>query len=116
MLTVYGYDKCTTCRNAKKALAANNINFTWIDVTENPPSEAILKASLASGIELKKLLNTSGVQYRELDMKTKLKTMSEDDVIALLASNGRLLKRPIVTNGTSFTVGYKEADFAKAWL
>lgn len=120
MIKFYGYKKCGTCRKAEKALENSlqkkGANYTFIDITETPPSASALKkiASQAE-IEMKKMFNTSGVQYRELNIKAKLPTMSDKEILDLLASNGRLIKRPLVTDGTKSTVGFKEDSFKKVW-
>ena len=87
-MKVYSYSKCGTCRNAIKDLEAKKIKFEVIDITENPPSKNVLKSAVkAKGLQ--KLFNTSGVQYHELKIKDKLKSMTEAQAIELLASNGR---------------------------
>ena len=116
MLTFYGYKKCDTCRKAEKALAKLGREYAFVDITEAPPSRAALKKIVAqSGADLKKFFNTSGVQYKELKIKDKAPKMSEDEILDMLAGNGRLLKRPLVTDGGKSTVGFDEAAFAKAW-
>jgi arsenate reductase len=116
MIKFYGYKKCGTCRKAEKALGQYGAQYTFIDITEMPPGAAALKKMAAqAGVELKKLFNTSGVQYRELNIKEKLPAMSDQQILELLAGNGRLIKRPIVTDEVSTTVGFKEEDFKKAW-
>lgn len=116
MLKFYGYKKCDTCRKAEKALDKAGKKYEFIDITEAPPSASALKQMVKqSGAELKKFFNTSGVQYKELKIKDKVAGMGEAEVLALLAGNGRLVKRPIVTDGTRTTVGFQEADFQKVW-
>jgi arsenate reductase len=116
VLTFYGYKKCGTCRKAEKALEKVGVSYTFIDITEAPPSVSVLKkVALQAQIELKKLFNTSGVQYRELNIKAKLPAMSDKDILELLAGNGRLIKRPIVTDGVKSTVGFNEESFKKVW-
>ena len=114
MLEFYGYRKCSTCRNAMKWLDARGTAYTFIDITENPPPKTLLKALLAA-YGLKPLFNTSGGQYRELGIKDKLATMTDAQAIDLLAGNGMLCKRPVVTNGKRQTVGFKEDVFAATW-
>ena len=116
MIQFYGYKKCGTCRKAEKALEKYAIEYSFIDITLEPPNAATLKkvAELAN-IELNKLFNTSGVQYRELNIKEKLPAMSTKEVLDLLAGNGRLIKRPLVTDGVKASVGFKEEDFEKIW-
>lgn len=112
----YGYPKCTTCKKAEKWLTEHNISFEATNIAEQPPSEEALKKMIASsGLPLKKFFNTSGQKYRELGLKEKLSTMSEDEQVSLLASNGMLIKRPLVTNGEKTTVGFSEATFEDVW-
>ena len=116
MLTFYGYKKCSTCRKAEKALEAKGISYTFCDITEAPPSKTALKKVLAqSGLPLKKLFNTSGEQYKLLGIKDKLPALSDAQALELLAGNGRLIKRPIVTDGTTSTVGFDAAAFGTTW-
>jgi arsenate reductase (glutaredoxin) len=116
MLKFYGYKKCDTCRKAEKALAKLGREYEFVDITEAPPSQAALKKMVQqSGAELKKFFNTSGVQYKELNIKDKVPGMSETQILAMLAGNGRLLKRPLVTDGEKSSVGFDDAVFSKAW-
>ncbi|MCR8644888.1 arsenate reductase family protein [Paenibacillus sp. N1-5-1-14] len=115
-LTVYEYSKCGTCRNALKSLKAKGHELITVPVFEQPPTVDELRDLIAkSGHELKKFFNTSGEVYKEMGLKDKLAAMSEDEKLALLASNGRLIKRPIATDGTKVTVGFKETDYEAAW-
>ncbi len=116
MLKLYGYKKCGTCRKAEKFFLQANIDYTFIDITENPPTpEALSDIAKLANVPLKKLFNTSGVQYRELNIKAQLPTLSDLEVLALLASNGRLIKRPLVTDENRATVGFNEASFVEIW-
>jgi arsenate reductase len=116
MLAFYGYAKCSTCVNAKKFLAKAGRAFRDIDVTTSPPSAGELRGMIAkSGRPYTDFLNRSGLQYRALNMKDKVKTLPEDAIIKLLASEGRLIKRPIVTDGTRVTVGFSPEEFQKTW-
>ncbi|WP_053360484.1 arsenate reductase family protein [Bacillus sp. FJAT-27251] len=116
-LTFYWYPKCGTCRNAKKWLDANNIQYTEVHIVENPPSrEELERFYKASGLELKKFFNTSGQKYRELGLKDKVKTASESELLDLLASDGMLIKRPLLTDGNKVTVGFKEEEYERSWL
>ena len=115
-LTFYWYPKCGTCRKAKKWLDEKGIDYEAVHIVENPPSrEELEKLYKKSGLELKKFFNTSGKKYRELGLKDKVKTASEEELLDLLASDGMLLKRPIVTDGEKVTVGFKEEIFAETW-
>lgn len=115
-VTFYSYPKCGTCRNAKKWLEANSVQFEEVHIVDNPPSKDEIKDLYEkSGLELKKFFNTSGQKYRELGVKDKLKEASEDELIDLLSSDGMLLKRPILTDGSKVTVGFKEDVFRENW-
>ncbi len=116
MLTFYGYAKCSTCVNAKKVLAELGQSIKEVDITTAPPSLAELRFLIKqSGRPYTDFLNRSGQQYRTLNMKEKVKTLSEDAIVTLLASEGRLIKRPIVTDWTRVTVGFSPDDFKKTW-
>lgn len=113
---MYWYPKCGTCRNANKWLIAHGIEAQTIDLVQHPPEKAELERLVEqSGLELNKFFNTSGELYRELQLKDKLPGMSRDDKLELLAANGKLIKRPIVTDGERVTVGFKEDEFARVW-
>lgn len=115
-LTVYQYTKCGTCRNALKWLKEQGHEVESIDIFENPPTSEVLHQLITqSGQELKAFFNTSGQVYKEQKLKDKLPGMSREEQISLLASNGRLIKRPIVTDGATVTVGFREAVFAEKW-
>ncbi|MGN7477532.1 arsenate reductase family protein [Solibacillus silvestris] len=110
------YPKCTTCKKAQKWLEENDVQYENIHIVEQTPSKEQLKAYYeASGMPLKKFFNTSGMKYRELGLKDKLETMSEDEQLELLASDGMLIKRPLVTDGKKLTLGFKESDFLETW-
>ncbi|MBI3608215.1 MAG: arsenate reductase family protein [Nitrospirae bacterium] len=116
MLTFFGYAKCSTCTNAKKALAKLGRPITEIDITTEPPPLVQLRSLIKkSGRPYTDFLNRSGILYRERNMKEKVKTLPEDAVVAMLASEGRLLKRPIVTDGSRVTVGFSPEEFEKIW-
>jgi arsenate reductase len=113
-MKLYSYNKCGTCRKAIRFLEDRKVKFELFDITENPPTKQILKAAMkAKG--LKKLFNTSGVQYRELKIKDKLATMTDIQAIELLASNGRLIKRPIAVDKDKITVGFDIEEYKKIW-
>lgn len=115
-LALYWYPKCSTCRKAKKWLEIEGIDFEAIHIVENPPSKEQLKAYYeTSGLDLKKFFNTSGQKYRELGLKDELKTMSEDEMLSLLSSDGMLIKRPLVAGDNKVTVGFKEEQFKEVW-
>ena len=108
-LKVYVYDKCSTCRKAIQFLDGAGIAYQKIAIREQPPTNAELKTMLkAQTGELKKLFNTSGMDYRSLNIKDKLPTLSIPDAINLLASNGNLIKRPFAISKNVALVGFKE--------
>jgi len=116
MLKFYWYAKCDTCRRAKRWLEAKGKKFEEIDITLAPPKLDELKSYLKkSGKELKDFLNRRGQQYRALDMKEKVKSLPEEKILGMLAGEGRLIKRPILTDGKKVTVGFDEKEFAQAW-
>ncbi|MDB4867354.1 MAG: arsenate reductase family protein [Cohnella sp.] len=115
-LTVYHYPPCDTCRAAVKSLKERGFELDLHNLWEETPSAAVLKKWIGlSGLPISKWFNVSGEAYRELGLKDKLPGMSEDDKIALLAGNGRLIKRPVVTDGQRVTVGYKEEEYNRVW-
>ena len=103
------YPKCTTCQKAKKWLEENKIEFSDRNIVEeNPTYEELSKWIKQSGLEIKKWFNTSGLKYKELNLKEKLITMSDDEKIKLLASNGMLIKRPILISNNGVYAGFKQ--------
>lgn len=115
-LTFYWYPKCSTCRNAKKWLEAEEIDFNPVDIVkETPTKEEIKNLIEVSDIEPRKFFNTSGKVYREENLKEVIPTATVDEMATLLAGNGMLIKRPILTDGKNVTVGFKEADYEKTW-
>lgn len=115
-LVVYQYPKCGTCRNAVKKLNEQGHNLDLRNIKEAPPTITELEQIIDhSGLELKKFFNTSGEVYKELGLKDKLAGMSREEQIALLSSNGMLIKRPIVTDGKKVTVGFKAEVYEQEW-
>jgi arsenate reductase len=115
-LTVYEYSKCGTCRSAVKWLKQAGHEVESVPLFDRPPTAEELKRLIArSGLDVRKFFNVSGEAYKEMGLKDKLPGMTEDDMIRLLASNGRLIKRPIVTDGKSVTVGFKEEQYERQW-
>ena len=115
-LTVIQYPKCTTCRKAIKWLEENELAFESIHIVEQTPTKDELTALYKkSDLPLKKFFNTSGNKYKELGLKDRLADMSEEEQLELLASDGMLIKRPIVTDGEKITLGFKESDFSETW-
>lgn len=116
MLKFYGYKKCDTCRRAEQFLRQAGVKYQFIDITENPPDDAELAAiAQHANVSVNKLFNTSGMQYRALNIKERLPALSDQQKIDLLASNGRLIKRPLITDGRRATVGFTTELFAEIW-
>ena len=106
------YPKCTTCQKAKKYLDGRGVSYTDRHIKEENPSEEELRLWHGrSGLPLKKFFNTSGLQYKALGLKDKLPTMSEDEQFALLASDGMLVKRPILVGDDFILLGFKEEQW-----
>lgn len=108
------YPKCTTCQKAKKWLEENKIEF--VDrhiVNENPTGEELKEWIEKSGLEMKRWFNTSGLKYKELNLKEKLLKMTEEEKIELLASDGMIVKRPILITKKGVCVGFKEEEWKK---
>ena len=117
MLKVYCYSRCTTCKKALKWLDDNRIEYDLIDIKEDHPDEkTIRKYYKKSGLPLRKFFNTSGQLYREMELSKKLLDMSEDEMIKLLASDGMLVKRPLLVVDDKVLTGFKEDDWRKALL
>ena len=113
MLFVY-YPKCSTCQKAKKWLDENNFKYTERHIVEeNPTYEDLKDWYLRSGLPLKKFFNTSGLLYKDMKLKDKLPKITEDEQLKLLATNGMLVKRPVVVYGDTVLLGFKEAEWAE---
>ena len=108
------YPKCSTCRKARNWLDENNAQYTERHIVEdNPTFEELKEWHDKSGLPVKQFFNTSGMLYRDMQLKDKLPQMSEEEQLELLASNGMLVKRPIAVDGDTVLVGFKEADWAE---
>jgi len=115
-LKVYQYPKCSTCRNAVKWLQNEGYELELQNIFEEAPTKEEMTELVAkSGLELKKFFNTSGEVYKEMNLKDKLPGLSDEEKIELLSGNGRLIKRPIVTDGKRVTVGFKAEQYQEAW-
>lgn len=111
------YPKCSTCQKARKWLEANGITFEERHIVEqNPTVEELKNWQSASGLPLKRFFNTSGMKYRELALKDKLPAMSDDEQLALLATDGMLVKRPLLVSDGKVLVGFREKEWADALL
>ncbi len=107
------YPKCSTCQKARKWLDDQKIRYEERHIVEENPTCEELKAWYEkSGLPLKRFFNTSGLLYKELQLKDKLPEMSEEEQLALLATNGMLVKRPLLIDGDTVLVGFKEAEWS----
>ena len=115
MRTFLCYERCSTCRKAETWLNAHEVEYTKRDIAIDHPSRRELASwQKASGLPLTKFFNTSGKKYRELNLKDRLKTMSEDEMLDLLASDGMLVKRPVLTDGKTVLIGFREEAWKQA--
>ncbi len=114
MIEFLCYPKCTTCQKAKKWLDDNKIEYEFRDIKLNNPTLDELKEwHKKSGLPLKKFFNTSGLLYKSLDLKNKLPTMTDDEMLKLLATDGMLVKRPLLIGDDFVLVGFKEDEYGK---
>lgn len=112
MLKFICYPKCSTCQKARKWLDDNNIEYELRDIkTDNPSVGELREWNKLSRQPLRKLFNTSGLLYKSMELKTKLPNMSEDEMLALLATDGMLVKRPLVIGDDFALIGFKEAEW-----
>ena len=106
------YPKCSTCRKAKTWLEDHNISYELRDIKEdNPTAQELSEWQKKSGLPMKKFFNTSGMLYREMGLKDKLKAMTDQEMLDLLATDGMLVKRPILVTDDAVLVGFKEAEY-----
>lgn len=109
MVLFVEYPKCTTCKKAKKWLEENGVEFTDRHIAEeNPTKEELAAWYQKSGLPLKRFFNTSGLKYKELNLKDKLPSMSEEEQLELLSTDGMLVKRPVLVGEDFVTTGFKE--------
>ena len=114
MLKFICYPKCTTCQKARKWLDENNIEYEFRDSKiENPSLEELTAWYKLSGLPLRKFFNTSGLLYKSMELKTKLPNMTDDEMLALLATDGMLVKRPLAIGDDFVLVGFKEAEWVE---
>lgn len=108
------YPKCSTCRKAQAWLDGQGAAYDLRDIqTENPTAEELAGWYQKSGLPLKRFFNTSGLRYKALHLKDKLASMTEEEQLTLLASDGMLVKRPILVDGDRVLVGFREAEWAE---
>lgn len=111
------YPKCSTCQKARKWLDAHNITYTDRHIVEDNPSyDELKKWHGKSGLPLKRFFNTSGLLYRDMKLKEKLPTMSEEEQLRLLATNGMLVKRPLIIDDNRILIGFKEKEWEERLL
>ena len=114
MLKFICYPKCTTCQKARKWLDENNIEYEFRDIkTENPSLEELTAWYKLSDLPLRKFFNTSGLLYKSMELKTKLPTMTDEEMLSLLATDGMLVKRPLAIGDDFVLAGFKEAEWAE---
>ena len=112
MVTFICYPKCTTCQKAQKWLEDNKVRFELRDIKENKPAlEELTAWQKRSGLPLKKFFNTSGLRYRSMELKDKLPAMSEVEMLSLLATDGMLVKRPLLVSEDFVLVGFKPEEW-----
>ena len=117
MLNVYCYSKCSTCKKALAWLEAHGIAHQVIDIkADHPDEEALRRYYTVSGLPLKRFFNTSGIQYREQALSQKLPAMSEDEQLRLLATDGMLVKRPLLVGEDFVLTGFREAEWSEKLL
>ncbi len=111
IMIFFWYPKCSTCQKAKKWLDTNDIKYELRDIVLNNPKEDELKKWIKeSGLDIKKFFNTSGMLYKQMNLKNKFPNMSFDEKVKLLSSNGMLVKRPIIVSKNKILVGFKDYD------
>ena len=114
MIVFLCYPKCTTCQKAKKWLDDNGVEYSLRDIkAENPSCEELVAWYKASGLPLKKFFNTSGLLYKSLGLKDKLPSMTEEEMLTLLSTDGMLVKRPLLIADDAVLVGFKESDWVR---
>ena len=115
MLTFICYPRCTTCQKAQKWLDEQGIEYTLRDIkNDNPTLPELTEWYRKSGLPLRRFFNTSGLLYKSLELKTRLPQMSESEMLELLATDGMLVKRPIIVDGEKVLVGFKEAEWSES--
>ena len=114
MLKFICYPKCTTCQKAKRWLDDHKIEYEFRDIKlDRPTKDELTEWHARSGLPLKKFFNTSGLLYKSLDLKNKLPTMTDDEMLALLATDGMLVKRPLLVGEDFVLVGFKETEWGE---
>ena len=110
--TIICYPKCGTCQKAEKWLKANGIEYNYRPIKEENPTKQELSNWLQkSNLPIAKFFNTSGLLYKEKNMKDKVKTLTEDELLSILAENGLMVKRPVLLSGNNVLLGFKEEEW-----
>lgn len=113
-MIILQYPKCSTCKKAIKYLEENNIKYTKRDIVqENPKKDELKKWIIQSGKDIKCFFNTSGIKYRQLNLKEKLKKMTNEEKISILSKDGMLVKRPLLIEDDKVLIGFKEEEWKK---
>lgn len=113
MVTFICYPQCTTCQKAKKWLDDNNVEYALRDIkNDNPCKEELSEWYKKSGLPLKKFFNTSGLLYKSMELKNRLPDMTDEEMLTLLATDGMLVKRPLLIGDDTVLVGFKEKEWA----
>ncbi len=111
-MIIYGHPRCTTVKKALNYLNNKGITYTYYNLTEATPSpDELMEYHLKSGLDIKRFFNTSGMQYRELNIKDKLPSMSLEECYELLSSNGMIIKRPLLITDNKVLLGFKEQEY-----
>lgn len=114
MIKVYCYSKCSTCKKALQWLDDHGITYESLDIkSQHPDSTVLRELYIKSGLPLRKFFNTSGMLYREMELSKKLPDMNDDEMLNLLATDGMLVKRPLLINGDTVLLGFKEAEWTE---
>lgn len=118
MIKFYGYKRCSTSKKAQKWLDQHHIEYEYQDLVEKPPKQEDLLKWLNKFQDrgLRYFFNTSGQVYRQMHLKDQIDSMSIEEAAILLSQNGKLIKRPLVTDGKKLTCGFKENTYEKVWL
>ncbi|MGX7419902.1 arsenate reductase family protein [Carnobacterium gallinarum] len=117
MIQFYEHPRCSTCKKARAWLDENKVDYQTINLLETPPTPEQLATWMeASGLPIRRFFNTSGEKYRELGLKDQIDGMDIKEASELLATDGMLIKRPLMTDGQKLTLGFKEVDFEGNWI
>jgi arsenate reductase len=117
MKTFYCYSKCSTCKKAEAWLKNHDVSYEKIDLVEQPPTQKqMLDFFAKSDKGLRYFFNTSGMDYREMQLKDKIDTMTPDEAATLMSKNGKLIKRPLMVDNTKVTCGFKTDVYEENWI